>query len=389
MISRQRPLAWATMGTMRPSLQRFPLVVATVTFAALACGGKSTGSAPIESLTPKEITQRSKPAIVRVLVFGARGEEPERIGTGFIVSKDGHIATNLHVFTDVRRGVFTDVRIGLLDGRTLPVQAVVAVDPMRDLAVLDIEADDLPTLELGDSSQASAGDPVVAIGHPVGQFYTVSDGLVSSWRVLQAHDGRSTKVLQISAPISVGSSGGPLFDEHGKVIGVNTAVAREGQNLNFAIPSNYLRPLLGLGGGEPLTTFAERFEAAGKAAAAKQGESRIVRNVPRHKAKDFAGCGDDSLIVVRDAIQKAIEVGAPLYNQGNMEACFKIYENTHNLMEQSKDLCKPVREALGNGLLRAGTLDGWKAKAWALRDSFDGLLMLIYQRLPAGPSAPR
>ncbi len=348
---------------------------------ALATAATSCGAGGTKALTPRQISQNSKPAIVRVFVYGARGDEPERIGTGFIISKDGHVATNLHVFTDLRRGVFTDVRISLLDGRTLPVKAVIAIDASRDLAILDIDAVGLPVLELGDSDRASAGDPVVAIGHPVGQFYTVSDGLVSSWRLLESDDGEKTKILQISAPISVGSSGGPLFDQFGKVIGVNTAIAREGQNLNFAIPSNYLRSLMRIGGGEPLTSFARRFQALAEPGA-EQSESPIVRRVPRHELSAFAGCSDENLSMVRDAIQQAIEVGAPLYNGGNTEACFKIYENTHSLLEKSKELCQPIREALGQGMLRASTLDGWKAKAWALRDSFDGLLIVIYQRLP-------
>jgi hypothetical protein len=343
---------------------------------AVGCGGASK---KFEPLTPKQITAKSKPAIVRVLVYGQAQDEPERIGSGFIVSKDGHIATNLHVFTDLTRGVFTDVRIGLLDGRTLPVKRVIAIDAGRDLAVLGIDARNLPVLELGDSDRAAAGDPVVAIGHPVGQFYTVSDGLISSWRLLEAGPGRATKILQISAPISVGSSGGPLFDAYGKVIGVNTAIAREGQNLNFAIPSNYLRPLLSAGSGEPIDAFASRFSPPPKGD--DGGGSPIVRKVPRHDPDVFASCSDDQLTKVRQAIQQAIEVGAPIYNQGNHEACFKIYRSTHTLLEQSEEMCRPVREALGNGLLRSTTVDGWKAKAWSLRDSFDGLLMIAYRRL--------
>jgi S1-C subfamily serine protease len=347
---------------------------------AVSCGGPSKP----EVLTPKEISQQSKPAIVRVLVYGKAQDEPERIGSGFIVSPNGLVATNLHVFTDLSRGVFTDVRIGLLDGRLLPVKRVIAIDASRDLAILSIDAKDLPVLELGDSDRASAGDPVVAIGHPVGQFYTVSDGLISSWRLLDAGGGKATKILQISAPISVGSSGGPLFDSKGKVIGVNTAIAREGQNLNFAIPSNYLRPLLTTAsGGEPLARFAARF-APPENRASGDGEGAIVRKVPRHDPDTFSVCSDAQLKQVREAIQQAIEVGAPLYNSGNSEACFKIYRSTHTLIEQNQEMCKPVRDAFGNGLLRATTVDGWKAKAWALRDSFDGLLMIAYARLGRG-----
>ena len=155
-----------------------------------------------------------------------------------------------------------------------------------------------------------------------------------------------------------------------------------GQILNFAFPSNYLRSIMSDGAGESLAVFAQRFRALTSEPGNEQSESPIVRKVPRHDVQAFAGCSDQNLMVVRDAIQKAIEVGAPLYNGGNTEACFKIYNNTHTLLEQSSEMCQPVREALGQGMLRASTLDGWKPKAWALRDSFDGLLILIYQRLP-------
>src|SRR5262249_30452450 len=109
----------------------------------------------------------------------------------------------------------------------------------HDLAIVRVEAKGLPVLELGDSDQVRAGDPVVVIGHPLGLEDTVSNGLVSATR----HVAKGLDILQISAPIAPGSSGGPLFDAHGRVIGVAAMILRGGQNLNFALPANYLRAL--------------------------------------------------------------------------------------------------------------------------------------------------
>src|SRR5690606_4902909 len=109
---------------------------------------------------------------------------------------------------------------------------VIAVDADRDLAIIEIDAPGkLPTLPLGNSDIVMPGDSVVVIGNPMRLDFTVSDGLISSVRPVD-----NDVILQISAPISQGSSGGPLFNSFGEVIGVATMVSSEGQNLNFGVP---------------------------------------------------------------------------------------------------------------------------------------------------------
>src|SRR6185436_20422352 len=99
----------------------------------------------------------------------------------------------------------------------------------------------LPTLHLGDSSAVSAGDRIYAIGNPLGVFdYSITDGLISQVRPLS----NDLTILQVSVAISQGSSGGPLFNQFGEVIGVTTAIITQGQAINLAVPSNYLRPLI-------------------------------------------------------------------------------------------------------------------------------------------------
>jgi S1-C subfamily serine protease len=113
-------------------------------------------------------------------------------------------------------------------------------DQRRDIAVLKIRANGLQTVTLGDSGKLVPGDKAYAIGNPEGYDYTVSDGLISARRVI---DG--TEKLQITVPISHGSSGGPLYNDHGEVVGITTEGIMEGaQLLNFAVPVKYLAPML-------------------------------------------------------------------------------------------------------------------------------------------------
>jgi S1-C subfamily serine protease len=132
------------------------------------------------------------------------------------------------------------VRIKLPAGGEFAATGIVALKPDLDLAVLRVEAQGVPVVALGDSDAVQVGERVVAIGSPMGLQNTVSDGLVSAIR-----EKAGQKVFQITAPVSPGSSGGPLFNAKGQVIGITFASVTEGQNLNFAIPINDAKPLIG------------------------------------------------------------------------------------------------------------------------------------------------
>jgi serine protease Do len=329
--------------------------------AALAFGcASSVKTTQRTRLTTKELVQKSKPAVVRITVESRGGEG---VGTGFVISPDGRIVTNLHVIVGA-----DDVKVALLDGTELPVLQVLAIDEERDLAIIKVEAGRaLPVLQLGNSDEVSAGDPVVAIGNPLGVLdYTVSDGIISSVRPIT----ESLTVLQITAPISQGSSGGPLFNPYGEVIGVVRAFIGQGQNLNFGIPSNYLRPLMARNEGWTLETLSAKFQL---------DSPRIERRVPAHEVSLLDDCGDEAILNVIRGITEAISVGAPLYNQGNHEACYRIYEGIAVKLERELE-CPGLRAALGQGLLRAGTLDDYTLKAWAMRDAFDGILNLVERK---------
>ena len=329
-----------------------------VLFGAAACADKAKPPKAPQRLEPKEIVHRAKPAIVRV------EDGDGRVGTGFVIDQAGTVATNLHVIIGA-----TQIQVTTLDGSTLPVTSIVALDPEHDLALIDVDPPTpLPTVPLGDSDLVEAGDPVLAIGNPLGVLdYTVSDGLISSVRQMSP----DVKVLQISAPISQGSSGGPLFNPFGEVIGVATALSTEGQNLNFAVPSNYVRALDKR--RQPMTVEAFAALTRPRPREIEANGVKITRDVPTHATTIFQGCKDDDIAAAIEAIGKAIENGAPLYNAGNHEACFRIYEGTSTKLERDSP-CPGIRDAFGAGLLRVSTMGSYTEKAWGLRDTFDGLL---------------
>jgi S1-C subfamily serine protease len=167
-------------------------------------------------------------------------------GSGVIVDgQRGLVITNFHVVQNAQA-----VEVGLKDGRKLPADPV-ALDPQLDLAVLRINAKNLPSLKLGDSSKLQVGDYVVAIGNPFGLGQTVTSGIISA-KDRPLGQGDSRRFLQTDAPINPGNSGGPLLNLDGQIVGINSALFSPTQNemaagsvgIGFAIPSNAARKLL-------------------------------------------------------------------------------------------------------------------------------------------------
>ena len=161
----------------------------------------------------------------------------EGSGSGAIIDTDGHIITNYHVV-----GGAKEIAVTLYNGKT--VDAVqVGADPLNDLAVIriDVPEEDLHPVELGDSKSLSVGMNVFALGNPFGLERTLTTGIISSLnRSLQIHGNWKIKsIIQIDAAINPGSSGGPLLDSHGRLIGINTAIATtsgQSSGVGFAIP---------------------------------------------------------------------------------------------------------------------------------------------------------
>ena len=336
---------------------------------AMAAGCAGTHKEPPQiRMSPREIIDSSSPAIVRI----EAGES--KVGTGFILDSNGLIATNLHVIEGESK-----VRVKLYkDPTDYPATIVAAVDKGHDLALIRITPKKpLAKLRLGNSDAMSAGDRVYAIGNPLGVFdYSITDGLISQVRPLSP----DLTILQISAAISQGSSGGPLFNQFGEVIGVTTAIITQGQAINLAVPANYLRPLMQHPIQMSFDDFAKATKELSDAHEAGDDNVEIHRMVPVHPVTIWSGCSEKDMEEVLRSIGDAIAIGAPLYNKGaqehndaGYEACFRVYEGTAIKFEKDGP-CKGVKEAFADGLRRAGSLGTNKEKAWALRDTFDGLI---------------
>ncbi|MBD2343531.1 HhoA/HhoB/HtrA family serine endopeptidase [Anabaena subtropica] len=161
-------------------------------------------------------------------------------GSGFIISSSGQILTNAHVVDGADK-----VTVTLKDGRTFD-GTVLGEDPVTDVAVIKIDANNLPTVSVGNSEALQPGEAVIAIGNPLGLNNTVTSGIISATGRSSSDIGASDKrvdYIQTDAAINPGNSGGPLLNARGQVIGMNTAILRGAQGLGFAIPMNTVQKI--------------------------------------------------------------------------------------------------------------------------------------------------
>ena len=197
------------------------------------------GVVAAQSVPPRKdipaIAKAANGAIVSIIMSDKDGHAIAQ-GSGFLISKDGRIVTNYHVIENGDSAI-----VKLPDGAFYGVDGVLASDKSRDVAVIKAHGENFRTVTLGDSDRIQVGEEVVAIGNPLSFESSVSSGIVSAIRTLKEHGG---KFLQVTAPISPGSSGGPLFNMAGEVIGITTSRIEGGENLNFAIPVNDAKRLL-------------------------------------------------------------------------------------------------------------------------------------------------
>jgi S1-C subfamily serine protease len=191
-------------------------------------------TAAAQGQSAQEIAKRAFASTVLLVLEDANGQ-PVSLGSGFFV-RDSEIASNLHVIAGAARGY------AKLVGQKpkYDIEGITAADAERDLVILRVPGARAPALNLASSNAVQVGETVYAVGNPHGLEGTFSQGIVSSMREVGPD-----RLLQITAPISPGSSGGPVLNGKGEVIGVSVATFRGGQNLNFAIPADYLRTLFG------------------------------------------------------------------------------------------------------------------------------------------------
>lgn len=227
-----------------------------LTLAAVVLAGAEE---PAE-LSPREVVERAGAAVV--LIEAEEGEDVFQ-GSGFLAGSDGAVVTNLHVIDGAG-----ELTVTLYDGTRFEDVAVRAFDVERDLAVLAIDlperAPELTIAELGDTAGVKPGARILVIGNPLGLERTVTEGIVSAWRDGESAEGIPLppgRLLQISAAISPGSSGGPVFDDRGRVIGVATAGVLWGlAGLNFAVPIDEVPALLAEDEAMDLDSFRDRLD---------------------------------------------------------------------------------------------------------------------------------
>jgi S1-C subfamily serine protease len=212
------------------NVSAFRVMFRSIVATAMMLGLAAPGMAQLK--LPRQIAQEAFESVVLLVMQDSNGQ-PTSFGSGFVL-RDGLVATNNHVIKGAASGYCK------LVGRrvTYPIAGIIAQDTAHDLSILAVTGIRAPGLPVGNSGEVAVGDAVYAIGNPEGLEGTFSQGVVSGIR----HFGNDN-LLQITAPISSGSSGGPILDSSGKIIGIAVATLKEGQTLNLAIPSSYLTEL--------------------------------------------------------------------------------------------------------------------------------------------------
>jgi S1-C subfamily serine protease len=220
------------------------------------------------------------PAVLGIAT--ATGSDRGGTGSGYLISPDGYAVTNSHV-VDGRDKVFAQTPDGdRLDAR------VIGDDPATDVALLRLSARDLPFAQMGDSDALRVGQLVIAAGNPFGFQSTVSTGVVSALgRAMRGQVGRLIEnVIQHTAPLNPGNSGGPLVDSRGRVVGVNTAIVAMAQALGFAVPANTAKWVIG------------EILAHGKVRRIRLGISATIVQIPRRAVVDLDLLADRAVEVV-------------------------------------------------------------------------------------------
>lgn len=230
-------------------------------------------------------------------------------GSGFLVSQDGLLVTNKHVVSDTA----AEYTVITSDGKEHSAR-VLGRDPMHDIAILKIDGNDFPSLDLGDSDQVKVGQTVIAIGNPLGEFAnSVTRGIISGvQREVSAGSGsgRSEQlsgIFQTDAAINPGNSGGPLFNLSGEVIGVNVAMARGAENIAFALPINQVK------------RSVEQVKASGKISTPYIGVRYLILNETIAKENNLPL--DHGALVIRGEKMTdfAVIPGSPADKAGIME----------------------------------------------------------------------
>ncbi|MGB0408989.1 MAG: trypsin-like peptidase domain-containing protein [Opitutales bacterium] len=321
---------------------------------------------------------------------------PEGVGSGVVISADGYILTNNHVITARDGEAADEILVQLNDGRELRA-LLVGRDPKSDLAVLKVEAGELPFLEMADSDQLEVGDIVFAIGNPMGIGLTITQGIVSatgrSHLSILGQSGYES-FIQTDAPINPGNSGGALVDAYGRLIGINTAIlSRSGGSigLGFAIPSTFAhhiaqdlvrdgevrRGLLGVNFEDLKLEYAEAFGVPEKKGA-------FIHSVAEGLPADRAGirAGDVIVAVNGEPIEGATDLRLEISELAPGESVTIGLRREGELFQIDVKLADPG-DPYGDGGREAKLLPGVMAALldpslrikYGIEDRFNGLII--------------
>lgn len=338
----------------------------------------NTASLDAETIDLKTLAKNARPAVMLLVISDGSGQEIAT-GTGFLISNDGKLITNHHVIEKA-----ASILAKAENGGSFPVEGVLASDPTNDLALLKLKGKDLPFLMLDASQKIDVGSRVAVIGSPLGLEGTLSEGIVSATRELTGE----IRVLQITAAISPGSSGSPVLNSKGDVVGVASAQVRGGQALNFAVPVEYASSLLSKvqlsttpqplsqpdSNGEeairsdPDWIAASAAETAGNYVELLKRTQVVLRRHPGNERAQYAvgvAClrlnfYADAITAFREAIKLKPDhisawwnLGAASYAAGNIEEAIAAYRQAIKLKTDDADSWA----GLGQCYVKVGRLD--------------------------------
>lgn len=293
-------------------------------------------------------------------------EFQQSYGLGF-VAPNGRIVTCFHVVADER-----EITAHLADGRALPVRSVCALDTRRDLAVLDVGLLDATPVKAAPPKFTDEGQGVYVFGMVSGEGRARwVEATLASVQVV----GASLTVYSLTGEVPPDASGGPLIGRDGSALGVVTVAETDEGIATLGVPWKYVEPLLRQNQELPLSALST------------EGRKPPPRAIPEHPLSLLNGSAVAGLEATSDQLGEAIRVGAPAYNEGDVARCYAVYADAARRIIDTRDDCPGVQTALRAGLERAGTLKDLDHRAWAMRDAFDGLLLVIekYLRARLGP----
>lgn len=291
-----------------------------------------------DDFNAEQIAKKFTPSVMLVVATSSAKPEEGALGTAFVLSEDGIVCTNFHVIDGQDKFVLRSSTGGMY-----AVTAVLATDKKHDIAILKADARGLVPLEFADAKKIAAGQKLFVIGNPEGFESSITEGIVSSRR----DDGPKGPAIQISAAISHGSSGSPVFNAQGQVIGMATYFYADGQSLNFAIPCNELADLLATarsaktaGTAETAGPGAEEhlYEPDPSVHGSKTQDTSVFKD-PRFAKLKEAELSDDAFEMLSDA--KALVKDYPLSS-----AASRAMSDAYYYASMQEDAFKAAKRAL-------------------------------------------